>query len=53
MLQMPSKKLLQEKWAPILQHEGMDKIKDNHRAMVTAQAPGEPRTSTQRREIPF
>ena len=37
MLQMPSQEALQEKWAPILQHEGMDKIKDNHRAMVTAQ----------------
>ena len=34
---MPSQEALQEKWAPILQHEGMDKIKDNHRAMVTAQ----------------
>ncbi len=27
---------LQEKWAPILDHEGMDSIKDNHRRMVTA-----------------
>ena len=34
---MPSQEALQEKWAPILQHEGMDAIKDNHRAMVTAQ----------------
>jgi hypothetical protein len=37
MLQMPSQEALQEKWAPILNHEGMDTIKDNHRAMVTAQ----------------
>jgi hypothetical protein len=37
MLQMPSQEALQEKWAPILNHEGMDKIQDNHRAMVTAQ----------------
>ena len=37
MLQMPSQEALQEKWAPILNHEGMDAIKDNHRAMVTAQ----------------
>ena len=37
MLQMPSQEALQEKWGPILNHEGMDKIKDNHRAMVTAQ----------------
>ena len=37
MLQMPSQEALQEKWAPILNHEGMDSIKDNHRAMVTAQ----------------
>ena len=28
---------LQEKWAPILDHDGMDGIKDNHRRMVTAQ----------------
>ena len=34
---MPSQEALQEKWAPILNHEGMDSIKDNHRAMVTAQ----------------
>ena len=27
---------LQEKWAPILDHDGMDSIKDNHRRMVTA-----------------
>ena len=37
MLQMPSQEALQEKWAPILNHEGMETIKDNHRAMVTAQ----------------
>ena len=37
MLQMPSQEALQEKWAPILNHEGMESIKDNHRAMVTAQ----------------
>ena len=28
---------LQEKWAPILNHEGMGDIKDSHRRMVTAQ----------------
>ena len=27
---------LQEKWAPILDHEGTDKIQDSHRRMVTA-----------------
>ena len=27
---------LQEKWAPILDHEGSDKITDSHRRMVTA-----------------
>jgi len=27
---------LQEKWAPLLDFEGMDPIKDNHRRMVTA-----------------
>ena len=28
---------LQEKWAPLLNHEGMGDIKDNHRRLVTAQ----------------
>ena len=28
---------LQEKWAPILDHDGMGDIKDHHRRMVTAQ----------------
>jgi hypothetical protein len=28
--------LLQEKWAPILDYQGMDSIKDSHRRMVTA-----------------
>jgi hypothetical protein len=28
---------LQEKWAPILDHEGLDSIKDSHRRAVTAQ----------------
>jgi hypothetical protein len=27
---------LQEKWAPLLDYEGMDPIKDNHRKAVTA-----------------
>ena len=36
-MQMPSLEHLQEKWAPILNHEGMGEIKDNHRRMVTAQ----------------
>ena len=27
---------LQEKWNPILNHDGMGDIKDNHRKMVTA-----------------
>ena len=34
---MPNLEYLQEKWAPILDHEGMGQIKDNHRRMVTAQ----------------
>ena len=37
MLQAPNQEALQEKWAPILDHEGMGEIKDNHRRMVTAQ----------------
>ena len=28
---------LQEKWAPLLDYEGLDPIKDSHRRMVTAQ----------------
>ena len=36
-MQMPNLEHLQEKWAPILDHEGMEGIKDNHRRMVTAQ----------------
>ena len=27
---------LQEKWAPLLDYDGLDPIKDNHRRMVTA-----------------
>ena len=27
---------LQEKWAPLLNHEGCDEIKDSHRRAVTA-----------------
>ena len=27
---------LQEKWAPLLNYEGLDPIKDNHRKAVTA-----------------
>ena len=36
-MQMPNLEHLQEKWAPILDHNGMGEIKDNHRRMVTAQ----------------
>ena len=28
---------LQEKWAPLLEHEGLDKITDSHKKAVTAQ----------------
>ena len=27
---------LQEKWAPLLDYDGLDPIKDNHKRMVTA-----------------
>jgi hypothetical protein len=27
---------LQEKWAPVLDHDGMGEIKDSHKRMVTA-----------------
>ena len=33
---MPNTEVLQEKWAPILDYEGMDPIKDSHRRAVTA-----------------
>ena len=36
-MQMPNMEALQEKWAPILDHEGLDSIKDSHRRGVTAQ----------------
>ena len=33
---MPNSEALQEKWAPVLDYEGMDPIKDSHRRAVTA-----------------
>ena len=36
-MQMPSMEHLQEKWAPLLDYEGLDSIKDAHRRAVTAQ----------------
>jgi hypothetical protein len=35
-MQMFNQEHLQEKWAPLLDYEGLDPIKDNHRRMVTA-----------------
>ena len=35
-MQMPNTEALQEKWAPVLDYEGMDPIKDSHRRAVTA-----------------
>jgi hypothetical protein len=35
-MQMFNAEHLQEKWAPLLDYEGLDKIKDSHRRMVTA-----------------
>ena len=35
-MQMPNTEALQEKWAPILDYEGMDPIRDSHRRAVTA-----------------
>ena len=34
---MPSNQVLQEKWGPLLEYEGIDPIKDAHRKAVTAQ----------------
>ena len=36
MLAPINQEALQEKWAPILDHDGLGEIKDNHRRMVTA-----------------
>src|SRR6056300_998805 len=36
-MQMPLNEHLQEKWAPLLDYEGLDPIKDSHRRAVTAQ----------------
>ena len=44
-MQMPNVEALQEKWAPILNHEGMDPIKDSHRRNGYRSPPGEPRTN--------
>jgi hypothetical protein len=35
-MQMFDAEHLQEKWAPLLNYEGLDPIKDSHRRMVTA-----------------
>jgi hypothetical protein len=35
-MQMFNSEYLQEKWAPILDYQGMDQIKDSHRRAVTA-----------------
>ncbi|MGA1713636.1 MAG: ATP-binding protein, partial [bacterium] len=35
-MQMHNSEYLQEKWAPVLDYEGMDPIKDSHRRAVTA-----------------
>ena len=35
-MQMYNAEYLQEKWAPILDYQGMDQIKDSHRRAVTA-----------------
>ena len=35
-MQMFNSEQLQEKWAPVLDHEGLDSIKDSHRRAVTA-----------------
>lgn len=36
-MQMPNLEHLQEKWAPLLDADGQDPIKDAHRRAVTAQ----------------
>ena len=36
-MQLPSNEVLQEKWSPLLEYDGLDPIKDAHRKAVTAQ----------------
>ena len=36
MQQTPDMQYLQEKWAPLLNYDGLDPIKDSHRRFVTA-----------------
>ena len=40
---------LQEKWKPLLEYEGLDPIKDNHRKAVTAVLARKPRKIFKRR----
>ena len=40
---------LQEKWAPVLNHDALPEIADSHKKGVVAQAPRKPRKSTNRR----
>ena len=35
-MQMFNAEQLQEKWAPILNHDGLEEIKDPHKRMVTS-----------------
>jgi len=35
-MQMYNSERLQEKWSPVLDHEGLDPIRDSHRRAVTA-----------------
>ena len=39
---------LQEKWSPVLNHDGLPEIKDNYRKGCYRNPPGKPRESTPR-----
>ena len=44
---------LQEKWAPLLDYEGLDSIKDSHRRVATSSPARKPREVPQRGKLAF
>ena len=52
-MQMFNSEQLQEKWAPVLDYDGMDPIKDSHRRAVTAILLENQERSKRRACIPF
>ena len=48
-MQMPSNEVLQEKWGPLLNYEGIDPIKDAHRKACLLYTSPSPRDKRQSR----